>query len=361
MADQSSYSKLIRVVATACLLLLTAGVVLWPWSGPAEARKKPRVRITLLIATGIPESTTYRVGVGLASLWTTHMRDLGVRVSAAVSEGTLENIEALRTSDADIIIAEGLPAEMAFKGTSMFKANRVPELRSVCALWDEAFHIVVRSENVSTGTINDLSGLVVATGLPGSTNRLVTEVLLKKVETNRVSLRAMSDLAAAEAIRKGVVQGMVLSGGVPVPLVSTLFGEGQPPLSLIELGPADIEALREPGWKDVGPQVIPAGTYPGQINLVKTAGQRNLLAVNAGLEDGVVYALVKTLFENLGAFAKLHPACTVLGLENAMDGVTIPLHPGAVRYFTEKKLDIPARLIPGKPDQESEDESEIER
>ena len=165
MADQSRYSKLIRVVATAGLLLLTAGVALWPWSGPAEARKKPRVSITLLIATGIPESTTYRVGVGLASLWTTHMRDLGVRVSAAVSEGTLENIEALRTSDADVIIAEGLPAEMAFKGTSLFKANRVPELRAVCALWDEAFHIVVRSENVSTGTIGDLSGGGAAAGV----------------------------------------------------------------------------------------------------------------------------------------------------------------------------------------------------
>ncbi len=340
----------LRGLLASCVYVPAVLLVVVFWLGHAEARKKDRVKITLLIASGVPESMTYHAGMRLASLWTTQLRDMGIRVSAAASEGSMENLEALRTSDADVIVVEGLPAELSYRGKGPFKKHPLTDLRAVTALWEESIHLVVGSEHVSTGTITDLGGLVLATGLPGSTRKLVSDILLKQVHSPRVSLRAMSDLAAIEALKRGTVQGLVMFGAVPMRPVSALFEEGQPVLGFLELGPADIEALKQAGWKDVGPQNIPAGAYRGQDKLVKTAGQRNLLAVSASLEPAVVYALTKTLFENLPYFAKLHPVCAELGLENAMDGVTIPLHPGALRYFAEKHLDIPDDLIERPPD-----------
>ncbi|MEW6349076.1 MAG: TAXI family TRAP transporter solute-binding subunit [Thermodesulfobacteriota bacterium] len=336
----------IAVCVSATVLMLTC------LCGHSEAGKKDRVKITLLIASGVPESMAYHAGMRLASLWTTQLRDLGIRVSAAASEGSLENLEALRISDADVIIVEGLPAELSYHGKGPFKKQPLSKLRAITALWEESIHVVAASERVSTGTVKDLGGLVVATGLPGSTRKLVTDILLKQVPNSKAGLRAMSDLAAVEALRRGTVQGLVLFGVVPTRTVSSLFDEPQPALALLEIDPADIAALKQAGWKDVGQQTIPAGAYRGQDKLVKTAGQRNLLAVSAGVEPAVVYALTKTLFENLPYFAKLHPACTDLGLDNAMDGVTVPLHPGALRYFTEKRVEIPGDLIAKPPDSE---------
>ncbi len=57
--------------------------------------------ISVLVATGMPGGTSYHVGLGMASLWTTKLRDCGIRVSAAISEGAIENIEAIRIADAD--------------------------------------------------------------------------------------------------------------------------------------------------------------------------------------------------------------------------------------------------------------------
>ena len=102
---------------------------------------------------------------------------------------------------------------------------------------------------------------------------------------------------------------MDLTGGIPVPMVTTLFSERKPPLALLEITDSQMQAVREEGWRHVFRQTIPAGTYPGQENPVHTVGQMNVLAVTASLNQQVVYALTKTLYENLDYLVRVHPAC----------------------------------------------------
>ncbi|MBM3298997.1 MAG: hypothetical protein FJY85_03485, partial [Deltaproteobacteria bacterium] len=68
----------------------------------AQAREKVPVRISVLVVTGMPGGTYHRIGLGMASLWTTRLKRAGIRVSAAISEGSAENIEAIRIADADL-------------------------------------------------------------------------------------------------------------------------------------------------------------------------------------------------------------------------------------------------------------------
>jgi len=296
----------------------------------------------------MPGGTYYHLGLAMASLWTTHLRAEGIRVSAAVSEGSIENLEAIRIADADLVLVEQLFCSMAYNGTDQYRGRPLTELRSITAVWPDTVHLVVRTDRIKTGTVSDLNGLVLATGLTDSGNRFTTQLLLDTLKSakHNVKVRYMSNMAAAEALRNGTVQAIDLTGGMPIPLVTTLFAERRVPVGFLEITDSQLEAVRQEGWKHVFRSVIPVGTYPGQTRAVNSAGQANVLATTSALDEYVVYALTKTLYENLDSLSKVHPACRNMALEKAFDGVEVPLHPGAIRFYREKKIKIPDNLIP---------------
>ena len=305
-------------------------------------------RISVLIATGMPGGTYYQIGLGMASLWTTKLRETGIRVSAAISEGSRENIQAIRIADADIILSEDIFCSMAYSGTGVYKGQPLTELRGITTLWPETVNLLIRSDRLKTGSLQDLEGLTLVSGLPDSGNRFTTEMLLGTVKSlkQNVRIRSMSNMAGAEALRNGTVQALDLTGGTPVPLVATLFHEWRASLAFLEITDLQMEAVRADGWKNVFRSVIPAGSYFGQDKAVNSVGQNNVLATTASLDPEIVYALTKTLYENLDYLAKVHPASRSIVLEKALDGLNIPLHLGAIRYYREKKIRIPDSLIP---------------
>lgn len=327
----------------ACLLVIgaTGGLA---WAAPRQ--EKP-ARISLLMATGMPGGTSYQAGLGMASLWTTKLKKMGIRVSAAISEGSSENIEAIRIADADLILVDQLFLSMAYAGTGLYKNHPVTDLRSIATLWPDVVHIVMRSDEQRTGTLHDLQGKILGTGLPDSGSKYLTELLVGTLGSNaqRVSLRSMSPQAAAEALRSGTIQALAISGGMPVPVLTTLSDEFKHRLAFLSVSDAEIQAVRSEGWSTATRTVIPADMYPEQAEPVPAAGQKAMLAVTASLDPQVVYALTRVFFENLDYLAKVHPACQNIEITKAFDGLDVPLHKGAVRYFRERKVKIPERLL----------------
>jgi len=92
--------------------------------------------------------------------------------------------------------------------------------------------------------------------------------------------------------------------------------------------------------------VIPADTYPNQPEDIQSIAHPNVLAVRADIPDEAVYQITRAIFENLAALQEIHKATREITLENAMIGLGAPLHPGAIRYYREKGLEIPAELTP---------------
>jgi len=83
---------------------------------------------------------------------------------------------------------------------------------------------------------------------------------------------------------------------------------------------------------------IPAGTYEGQSADVATAAVGNFLVTHDGVSDETVYQMTKLLFDNLDKLAAAHAAAKAIDSAKALDGMPIPLHPGAERYYKEKGL-----------------------
>jgi hypothetical protein len=69
------------------------------------------------------------------------------------------------------------------------------------------------------------------------------------------------------------------------------------------------------------------------------------LATSADLPEEHVYLLTKAIYENLPFLQAIHPATQVMAIETAIAGLPLPLHPGALRYYQEVGVDVPARLI----------------
>lgn len=349
----SSRNRYVTLVVVLVLLLLICAaqeLLAGRQNAKNSTQNKESARFSVLIATGMPGGTYYQVGLGLASLWTTKLREIGIRVSAAISEGSRENIEAIRIADADLILVEDFFCSMAYTGTGAYKGQSLTELRTITSLWPETVNLLIRSERLKTGNLEDLEGLTVATGLKDSGNKFTSELLVASVKSlkHSVRLRPMTNVAAVEALRNGTVQAVDLTGGTPVPIISGLFHEGKLDVAFLEITDSQMEALRTEGWNNLFRSVIPAGTYVGQDKAVNSVGQMNVLATTAALDPDIVYALTKTLYENLEYLTRVHPACRSIVATKAFEGITVPLHVGAIRYYREKKIRVPEALVPSR-------------
>ena len=90
---------------------------------------------------------------------------------------------------------------------------------------------------------------------------------------------------------------------------------------------------------------IPAGTYPNQDDVIRTVMQPNFLAVRADVSEDTVYAMTKAMFENLEVLWAASSAAESVSLDIALNGLPLPLHPGAARYYREQGIEIPENLV----------------
>jgi hypothetical protein len=150
---------------------------------------------------------------------------------------------------------------------------------------------------------------------------------------------------AGAALQDRRVSAANLGAGVPVPAVTELFAAlGADRVQILSFTPEQLARIdaAHPGLYYAAE--IPANSYPGQGEAIPTAEYANLMVVDASLDEDTVYRFVRAIFENLDAIHEVHPSASGIQLETALNGLPVPVHPGAIRYFTEAGLAIPEAL-----------------
>jgi len=138
---------------------------------------------------------------------------------------------------------------------------------------------------------------------------------------------------------------MNIPAGVPTSAVTNAYASiGADKIKVLEFNDENIKKIQAsyPVWT---PYTIKAGTYPGQKEDIHTIAQPNLLVVTKDTPEETVYLLTKTIYENLGFLNTVHKATKAMSLQKAIDGLPMPLHPGAAKYYKEQGIKIPDRLI----------------
>ena len=228
----------------------------------------------------------------------------------------------------------------AYKGSgpAKFGDEKYTNLRTLFVLHGEPFTVVAR-QDARIKKLDDLAGKRVNIGQPRSRQRVVMEQVMAAKGWTRDTFQVADELAGPEqslALCHNRIQAMVVTVAHPDPDVrKTLKLCGA---EIVEIAGPAIDKLiaQEPYFTVV---TIPAGTYETQANTVKSFGARVAAVTSEDMPEDEVYAVVKAVFENLDSFKRLHPGLGHLQAKDLMkNGVTAPLHPGAVRYFREAGL-----------------------
>jgi hypothetical protein len=305
-----------------------------------------------LLATASAGGTFYPVGVALATLVTAKLQQAhGIRVVAINSAGSEENVELLRNSETQFAILQGLFGHYAWTGTGpVAKKGPLKALRSVMTLWYNVEQFTILTKHVKTGTVADLQaakGMNVAFGKKNSgtlnSNRLVLSRLGFDIDKD-FELVYLGYGPSADALQSGRVAAISTPGGVPTGAVTRAMAAMGMRITILNI--TDEQARRADGGMGLWTRyIIPAGTYPSQERQIETIAQPNLLAVRADVDEETVYRITKVIYENLSFLHSIHTATRVMALERALTGLSMPLHPGAIRYYKEVGLEVPSHLV----------------
>lgn len=306
-----------------------------------------------LLATASTGGTYYPVGVALATLTKVKLQpEAGIGMSAINSAGSGENIRLMREGEAQFSILQGLFGYYAREGKGPIEADGPQdELRSVSMLWQNVEQFIVAAEDAKTGTIADLvemTGEKMAMGQQNSGTIGSNRTLLGNLG---VDIESDYDLVyggygpSAEQLQNGQIGGISVPAGVPTGAVTQLYASTGGSVAALDFTDEEMaEANGEIGlWTRY---VIPAGTYPNQDKDINTIAQPNFLAVTADVPEEHVYMITKTIYENLPFLQAIHPATEAMSLDKAIEGLPLPLHPGALRYYDEAGVTVPDDLKP---------------
>lgn len=305
-----------------------------------------------LLATASTGGTYYPVGVAISTLTKVKLQPTQkISMSAINSAGSGENIKLLRDNEAQFAILQGLYGYYAWKGAGPLE-NDGPQkdLRSVTMLWQNVEQFTILAKKTKSGTISDLEGLKgerMALGKKNSGTIGSNRFLLKNLGINAdeaFDLVYVGYGPSADALQNGQIAGMSTPAGAPTSAVTRAVAAMGDKVKVLNF--TDEQITRADGGLNLWTRyIIKANTYPGQTEDINTIAQPNFLAVRADLDEEAVYQITKTIYENLPFLNAIHKATKVMALEKALDGLPMPLHPGAAKYFKEAGLDIPAHLL----------------
>lgn len=270
-------------------------------------------------------------------------------LTAVNSAGSGANIQALGANTAQFAIVQGLFGSYAATGTGPVSAPQ-KNVRAVTMLWQNVEQFVIANKFVKSGTASDMvtmKGQSMAMGKKNSgtigSNRVLLAGLGVDIEKDYKPIYAGFG-PSADAMADGKAMGAGLGAGPPTGAITKLMAANAGKFTILDVTAE--EGKKMDGGRNLWvPYTIPAGTYPGQKKDINTIAQPNFLAVNASVSEDHVYKLTKAIYENLPFLQAIHPATKAMAVEKAMAGLPVPLHPGAMKYYKEVGLKIPAHLM----------------
>jgi len=285
----------------------------------------------LVIAAGEVSGVYYRYGLGLADAFGAELP--GTAVTAAVTSGSVDNIERLAAGDAEVAFALADTAAEAAAGTGPFEAP-VP-LRAIARLYTNSVHVVVAAGSPAE-RVADLAGLRVSVGAPGSGTEVTALRMLevagvagdRAAATQRLGVQESADALAA-----GELDAFFWSGGLPTEGIQDLV-DTMP----VRLLPTDdlLVGMRTDHGEYVVEQTIRASVY-GLAADVPGIGVPNLLLVRSDLPDDLAEAITAALFAHQPDLVGAHPEARHLDQRSAITTTPVPLHPGAAACYRAAK------------------------
>jgi TRAP transporter TAXI family solute receptor len=311
-----------------CMILLI--------SGPAAARTE-----FVSIGTGGTGGIYYPYGGGVAEIWNKHAE--GVRAVAEVTGASVENVKLAHKGETVIGEVMGDVAVDGYQGLTKFKGKKY-DILSMAIMYPNLLQVVTLKKYGITN-IEQVKGKKISTGSPGSGTNFMAEAVFTALGIPLDSYKdsRLSFTESANALRDGTIEVGVWSVGPGTSSILDLATTHD--IHIISFTPQQQEKILATR-KEYSAVDLSGGLYRGVDKAVPTIGVWNVMICQTGLSEGLVYKLVKALYEHQDYLLKIHPSASYTTPENAVKYSPIPLHPGTIKYLKEKGISVPAGLMP---------------
>jgi TRAP transporter TAXI family solute receptor len=295
-----------------------------------------KYEITIYTGSG-PGSVYFAIGSMLAKI-TNKKSDL-IAAKAVTSGASVANCKAIDKGEAQVAIAQNDVTWYAWEGKFQFEGHPVKVLRAIGTLYPEPVQIVVRADS-DIKTIYDLKGKKVVVGAAGSGVAATAERVLKAAGIwDEIEPVYQTFEEAAQSLVLGQVDAEFTVIAYPAPAINQIAVKV--PVRIINVPDEVVQKLHDQGYPFYVKVVIPKGTYNGMDEDAQTIAVKATLVVHKDLPDEVVYELTKILYENIDDLAKAHQVAKQIKMDEAFEGLMVPLHPGAIKYYEEHGITVP--------------------
>src|SRR5262245_61138751 len=304
----------------------------------SSCKQPPAPPPTLVrIATGAENGVLNAVGGALAATYTQKLT--GLVATAQLGHGLEDNLDDLERGEIDLAFDDSETTYVAYrKGTSSGPRPH-SRIRAIGIRFPTVVHVFARLAS-GIERVPDFRGKRIDVGGRGSDAELAARLILESYgldEDRHVKAIFGSDERPVDAIRSGALDGIVYFVPFRHRLTSDVTTGAD--VRLIPIGHEQIAAIQGRSERShfLKSTIVPKGTYRGQDRDIVTVGEDILLLCRADLAEPLVYELTRTLFDSVPDLVKAHPAAASIDPERGPT-TSIPLHPGAARYYREREL-----------------------
>jgi len=313
--------------------------------------------IVTVVALGIPAGAAESIKIGggpTGGTFNTFANGMAVYVpkkmpniqaSAVGSGGSVENVKRVSNGESNFGLCYAVDSALGFNGKLPQDENKYPNLRAVGYLYGAPAQLIVKADS-DIKTAYDLKGKRVAVGNAGSGAAASAERFFRHIGVwDNFKPTFMGYSAAASAFKDGKIDAFWVLVGYPNS--SVIEASVQVKIRLLDVG-VDAQNSGFYNAYAYSPTVIPAGTYGKEMPETKSFQDSTILSVNKDLSEDLVYSITKTLWsqEGMDAMTMAKKTFKEMNLKNNFKGASVPLHPGAVKFWKEQGIEIPANLMP---------------
>lgn len=296
-------------------------------------------RTFVTIGTGGITGVYYPTGGAIAKMVNKKKDEYGIRATVESTGGSVFNVNAVMNGDLEFGIVQSDRQFQAINGLAEWK-DKGPQkdLRAVFSIHPESVTLIAAVDS-GIKTIQDVKGKIVNIGNPGSGQRQNSIDALEAVGINYekdIKAESIKASEAASLLQDGRIDAFFYTVGHPNGSIKEATS-GARKVRIADITGIDAMLAKFPYYAKA---TISISNYPGAENDkdIETFGVKATFVTSAKVPDEVVYAITKEVFDNFEEFKKLHPAYSVLTKENMLQGLSAPIHPGAMKYYKEAGL-----------------------
>jgi TRAP transporter TAXI family solute receptor len=319
-------------------LLSTAAVLTALLLGACSGTPKmPEEPITL--GTGAQGGAFYDYGPGIANIVT---EVTGLPIVIRITAGSVENVQRVNAGTMETALANMGPAFEGWTGSEKWtEGKQMRDMRALLPMYETPFHVAaLRASGITT--MKQLDKKRVGVGPQGGPAELIFRGFAEQLGIKPVIVNG-SPTEMGKLALDGKIDAFWYGSGLPLDPM-TQMAKAQP---TVIFGFTDEEsAVIRKRFPYLAANVIPANTYPGQAAPVRTVAVWNFIIAHKSVPDATAYWFVKAVLDNPEKVAKAHPAASATVTKNATANTFMTFHPGAVRYYREVGVALPAELAP---------------